>query len=110
MLRITRHPLFIGLVFIGIGHTLLNGFATDVAFFGGLALYSVIGALSQDARKRVLEMERLASFYEQTSVLPFVAILTGRTKLVLSEMPWLGLAIGAAAAWLFHRLHPWLWS
>jgi uncharacterized membrane protein len=102
--RITRHPLFVGLAMIALGHLLLFGFATDVAFLGGLLVYSLFGAWHQDLRKRA-EGERLRDFYAETSILPFGAVLAGRTRLVLGELPWLGFAVGAAAAWGFYRLH-----
>ena len=33
--RITRHPLFMGIALWALSHLLLNGFVTDVVFFGG---------------------------------------------------------------------------
>lgn len=103
--RITRHPLFMGTGIIGLSHLLLHGFLTDVLFFGGLLVYSVAGSLHQDARKRDTEGERLEQFYRETSFLPFAALLTGRTRLPPSQIPWLPLLVGAVAAWGFYRLH-----
>jgi uncharacterized membrane protein len=102
---ITRHPMFMGTAIIGLAHLLLEGFLTDVLFFGGLLLYSVVGCLHQDARKRATEGERFAQFYRETSFLPFVALLAGRTRLPLYQLPWLPLLVGAVAAGVFYRLH-----
>lgn len=104
--RITRHPLFMPVSWIAAGHLLLFGWATDVAFFGGLLAYTVVGCAHQDRRKRSSEGAKLDAFFARSSLLPFGAIVTGRTRLALAELPWLGLALGAGAAYGFFRLHP----
>lgn len=101
--RITRHPMFMFLGLWGVSHCLLWGFASDVAFFGGFAVFAIIGCAHQDSRKR--DRADLKDYYAETSLLPFVAILTGRNKLVLSELPWLGLAVGVAVAVGFYMAH-----
>ena len=104
--RITRHPLFLSTGLLGIAHLVLYGFASDVAFFGGLVVYSMFGSLHQDHRQRLTRPE-LAGIFATTSWLPFGAILTGRNRLVLSELPYLGLAVGAGVAFGVWRLHVW---
>jgi len=104
--RITRHPLFLGLALWGLSHLLLNGTTSDVVFFGGFVVYSVIGALHQDSRKRA--EPRLAGFYKTTSVVPFAAIAAGKTRLAGDELPWMGLAVGLVVAVVLYWLHPWL--
>jgi uncharacterized membrane protein len=103
--RITRHPLFAGIALFGLAHVIVNGFVSDVIFFGGLAVYSVIGAAHQDSRKRALEGDPLADYYAETSLVPFAAIAAGRNRLVLAEIPWLAIAIGAAAATALFWFH-----
>jgi uncharacterized membrane protein len=105
LLRITRHPLFAPIAVLGLSHLLLNAFVTDVIFFGGLLVYGVVGCMHQDARKRASEGAPFEAFLAETSLIPFVAILSGRTKLVWSELPWLGLAVGVVAAVGFYHLH-----
>jgi len=75
--RITRHPLFMALALFGLLHLLPNGHAADVAFFGGFALFSLIGAAHQDRRKLATDPARYRPFYEGTPFLPF----TGRATL-----------------------------
>ena len=104
--RITRHPLFMSLGIWAAAHLLVNGWATDVAFFGGFVLYTVIGCAHQDARKRATEGERLAHYFATTSLVPFVAIAQGRNRLVVAELPWLGLTVGAVIASALYLLHP----
>ena len=108
--RITRHPLFMGIALWACSHLLLNGYATDVLFFGGLLFFSLIGARHQDDRKRVTDRDRLGTFFAETSFWPFAAILAGRNRIVWGELPWLALAIGAAAAVGIYALHPWMFA
>jgi len=104
--RITRHPLFSGLGLWGLAHVLVNGFASDVVFFGGFAVFGLLGAMHQDARKSRDHGRELAAFYEETSILPFAAILRGKNRLVAGELPWTALAIGLVAASVLYLLHP----
>lgn len=104
--RITRHPMLVAFILWASGHLIVNGFATDVAFFGGMALYSVIGAMHQDTRKRATGREELAAFYRETSLVPFAAIVAGRGRLVTAELPWAGFAAGAIAGYMIYFLHP----
>lgn len=106
--RITRHPLLTGFALWGIAHALRLGTLPDVIFFGGFAAYGLAGAVHQDARHR--RESELDAFYRETSLLPFVAIAQGRTRLAASELPWLGAAIGIAASAVLYWLHPALFS
>lgn len=86
-LRITRHPLFMGVGLAGAAHLLVNPAPIDRAFFGGMAVYALLGCAHQDWRKRRAGDPALARLFEETSFLPFVAILSGRNRLVWSELP-----------------------
>ena len=74
-------------------------------FFGGLAVYSVVGAAHQDSRKRALEGDPLAEYYGETSLVPFAAIAAGRNRLALAEIPWLAAVIGVGAATALFWFH-----
>lgn len=104
--RITRHPLFMFAALWAFAHCLLFGFATDLAFFGGFVVFGIVGCAHQDARKLAEEPERFGPFMQETSLLPFVAILSGRNKLVLGELPLLGMAVGLVMAIGLYLLHP----
>ena len=108
--RITRHPLFMGIALWALSHLLLNGFATDVLFFGGMLAFSLAGAAHQDARKRATENERLGQFFAESSFWPFAAIIAGRNRLIWRELPWFALTIGAAVAVGIYALHPWAFA
>jgi uncharacterized membrane protein len=88
VLRITRHPMNIGLASFGLAHILANGWLGDVAFFGlSFVVLGLLGPIHQDARKKSEKGEAYREFCRQTSVLPFVAILTRRNRFVADELP-----------------------
>ncbi len=108
--RITRHPLFMGMLLWALGHLLVNGWLTDVAFYGGFAAFTVIGSMHQDARRRESDGERVAGLYAETSLLPFVAIVQGRGRLALGELSLLPAALGLGVGWALYWFHPQLFS
>lgn len=101
--RITRHPMFMFLGLWGLSHCLINGYASDVAFFGGFAVFAVLGCMHQDSRKR--QLPEFKEYYAYTSLLPFGAQLSGRGGIVIAELPWLGLLVGVAVAVGFYLAH-----
>lgn len=103
--RITRHPLFMNIGIWALAHVVLNGFLNDVLFFGGIFLVGLLGCIHQDARKRGTERGTLDAFFAETSLLPFVAIATGRGRLVPGELPWLGIAGGGAISTVLYVYH-----
>ncbi len=107
VLRVTRHPVFMGAALFGLAHLLVRHGALDRAFFGGLLAYSLLGAAHQDRRKRQ-EGPEMRRFYAETSFLPFVAIATGRTRFQAREISVLALVVGLvlfAIVFVFH--HRW---
>ncbi len=103
--RITRHPLFMNVGLWAFAHLVLNGFLNDVLFFGGVFLVGLLGCIHQDARKRETERGTLDEFFDETSLLPFVAIASGRNRLELSELPWLGITAGGAISTVLYVFH-----
>jgi uncharacterized membrane protein len=86
ILRVTRHPMNIGLAMWGLAHLLGNGTVGDIAFFGSFVVVGVIGPYHLDTRYKRSKGEEFKEFCQQTSVLPFGAILRGRNRLVLDEL------------------------
>lgn len=86
VLRITRHPAFMGVALFGLAHLLVNHTPIDRAFFGGLAVYPLLGCAHQDWRRRTAGGAALEPFFAATSFLPFVAIAQGRNRFVLGEL------------------------
>ena len=103
--RIIRHPVFAAFGLWGLAHALVNGYLSDLIFFGGWLIFWFVGGMHQDARKRVLEAARFAPFYAETSLLPFGAIVAGRNRLVLREVPLLGVATALGVATVLYAFH-----
>ena len=72
--RITRHAVFMGMGIWALAHAISNGFASDVAFFGGIVVFVIVGSWHQDRRKLAAGDERFRRFHASTSFVPF----TGR--------------------------------
>ena len=103
--RVTRHPFFVGFALLGLAHALLASRLVGVLFFGGLALFALVGARLQDAKLLALRGEPYADYLAATSTLPFVAILAGRQRFVRDELPIRALLLGVALAGLLRALH-----
>ena len=107
VLRITRHPVMWGLGLWGIAHVISNGDLASIIFFGALILLAFGGAASQQSRKRQQLGRSWDSFEQATSYVPFVAIMSGRNKIVWSEISvWRPLlaVVAYAALIAFHPL------
>jgi uncharacterized membrane protein len=104
--RLTRHPLMTGFTLVGLLHLPTNGAASDLAFFGGLSLFPLVGAWHQDRRKLASGDPGFRAFYDAT---PFL-LFTGRETLRgLRELPPLALGLAAALAVFARWLHGSLW-
>jgi uncharacterized membrane protein len=103
--RITRHPTFAAIFLFGVAHCLVNGFLSDLVFFGGFSVFSWIGAWHQDTRK-IADIPGYAEFKNATSFLPFAAILSGRQPLSLSELRWPITLLALILFYLIRAYHP----
>jgi len=103
--RVTRHPFFAGTALLGIAHALLATHLAGAILMGGLALLSIAGSRHQDARHLAARGQPYADYLAVTSALPFAAILTGRQRLVWSEIPFGALAGGVGGAVLLRFAH-----
>ena len=117
--RITRHPLILPVVPFGVASAILTGGRPcDAILFLGLSIYAVAGCWAQDLRvireegsvgtvfqtetrdnRGELERTQLRSFFEQTSFVPFKAVLDGRQSFddIFREFPWLQFIAGSIA-------------
>jgi len=105
MERVSRHAFFAGMILFGTAHALLATRLTGTVFFGALAIFAVAGAWHQDGKLLALRGAPYARFVAATSTIPFVAILAGRQRLVLRELPWGHLAAALAIAVGLRRVH-----
>ena len=127
--RITRHPLILPVFPWGVAnYVLVGGRASDAILFCGLSLYSISGCYCQDLRvlreegsvgttffvsnedictstaaqtKTTID-QKLKSFYDDTSFLPFRALLDGRQSWVAMarEFPILPFLIAIPSAFV----------
>lgn len=80
-------------------HLLNRPDATSLLFFGPLLFLAIAGAWRQEIRKHEQFGEHWNAFTAQTSFVPFVGLLTGKSKLDLKELAGWRLVI-AIALWL----------
>jgi uncharacterized membrane protein len=106
VLRITRHPAFMGVAIFGLAHLLVNHAAIDRAFFGGGAFYALLGSAHQDWRKRLAASEETRRFFAETSYWPFAAIVAGRNRFEPAELSRVAIAAGIvlyATIFVYHH-------
>ena len=102
ILLITRHPVFMGWGLGGLVHLLPNGTAADLAFFGGFALFAVVGSAHQDRRKLAAGVPGYEEFCARTPFLPFTG---GRTLEGLRGLPKTGFAAGIVLTLVVRFFH-----
>jgi uncharacterized membrane protein len=101
-LRITRHPLFMSFVIFGLVHLVGNGSTTDVVFFGGFVLFTLVGAWHQDRRKLAEGTPGYREFCKEAPFLPF----TGpQTATGIGELSPLVIAAGVALTIVVRYFH-----
>ena len=108
IIRISRHPQMVGQVIWCIAHILWIGSTFTIVTSLGLILHHIFAVWHGDRRWQKRYGEAFAAVKERTSVMPFVAIVEGRQKLVWSEFlrpSYLGVA---AFIGLLSWGHPWL--
>ncbi len=103
VLRITRHPMNMGIAAFALGHMMANSRPGELFLFGSLFVVGFFGAYHQDRRKAAEKGEEFKAFRERTSVPPFAALIRGKTRLEPGEFSavLLGLAVLAFVAMLF---------
>ena len=83
----------------------MNGTLTDLVFFGGFSVFAWIGAAHQDARK-VVDVPGYAAFKDQTSFIPFAAIIDKRQPLNVGELRWTIVLVALVLFYIVRAHHP----
>jgi uncharacterized membrane protein len=108
--RITRHPMLWSFALWGVIHLIGKGTLGGIFLFGAFVVTALVGMPSIDRKLAARDPQMWARLAPSTSIIPFKAILSGRNRLVLDEVPrfvW----IVAGVAWLgFLIAHPWLFG
>lgn len=106
ILRITRHPFLWGAALWAISHLIALGDLASLVLTGGILLLSLLG-MRQIDRKREAELGAgWGPIKLTTSVIPFQAILEGRTEMDWGGLGWWRPALGLAVYVIFLILHP----
>lgn len=103
--RVTRHPMNFAFVLFGFAHCLSNPFVGDWVFFGGFVVYGIVSAVHQDARTRATRPDAVKAFQDETSLVPFAAILRGKQRLALGEYGRIPLVVGIVLALAIRVFH-----
>jgi uncharacterized membrane protein len=110
MVRITRHPFLWGTALWALVHLTINGELAALILFGSLLLLALGGTAAIDAKRRRAFGAQWAQFAAVTSNVPFVAIATGRNRLLpaMREMgvwrPLAAIVVYAVAFYLHGRI------
>jgi uncharacterized membrane protein len=104
VLRITRHPFLWGVALWSGAHGLVAGHVAAILFFGSLCVTALRGTSSIDDKRRHTNRTEFARYSEVTSNIPFAAVLSGKNRLVWSEL-WVPALIAALLVIVILRLH-----
>ena len=95
ILRITRHPFLWGATLWAVSHLLVNGDDASIVLFGGIVVLSLGGMWHIDQKRADILGSGWGPIALTTSVVPFAAILGGRTG-----FDWKGIGLGRVVAGL----------
>jgi len=106
--RVTRHPVLMAMGLFGALHLLVvSVHATELAFFAGFPLFTLLGARHQDQRKLATAGEEFRRFHDATPFLPFSR--PSGVLAALREQP-LAIASGIVLTVVLRWLHPTLFG
>jgi uncharacterized membrane protein len=101
IVAITRHPVLWGFLLWAFGHIVANGDLRSLILFGVFALFSLFGMVMADRRTKKKADPRAQDVQGSTSILPFAAIVQGRTQLRVDRAMIIALVISAVlTAWM----------
>lgn len=81
IVAVTRHPVLWGFFLWAFGHVFPNGEERGLILFGGFSLFSLFGMVILERRARRRLGARWLEIQASTSILPFIAVLSGRAHL-----------------------------
>jgi uncharacterized membrane protein len=86
MVRVTRHPFLWGILLWSASHLLVRHDPAALLFFGSIGLVAAMGMWSIDRKRRLASGAAWWEFSRKTSLVPFLAIATGRQPFIFSEI------------------------
>lgn len=116
IVKVTRHPANLAMALWGLVHVVPNPDVAALLLFGGVAGLGIAGTWHIERRRRAAYGADWDRFTAGTSVVPFAAILSGRTSVTLAEIGWWRIAAGVGLYVLVLYTHnymvgatPWPW-
>ena len=108
--RITRNPQLWAIGLWAITHLIATGTLAGTILFGAIGFLAIAGSYHLDVRVAGAEGGRWARFAEHTSNTPFVAILTGRGRLIRGEFKASSILVAVIVSAVFLVAHPLLFT
>ncbi len=106
IVAITRHPVLWGFILWAGSHVLANGDLRSLMLFGILGLFGALGIFTTERRSRRRLGDDWQEFAATTSIVPFVAIISGRARLQIDIPMLIGFLTAALiTAWLLWGGH-----
>jgi uncharacterized membrane protein len=87
ILRITRNPFLWGVGLWALCHVVVSGDLAGLLLFGSIGSLGIGGSMLLDAKKARQYGDRWSRFAAETSNAPLAAILAGRQRFTVSEVP-----------------------
>jgi uncharacterized membrane protein len=108
IMKLTRHPFLWGVALWAVSHAIANGDMASLTLFGGMAVLAVGGMPSLDAKTARRLGAAWGPIAMRSSLVPFVAIISGRTSLRIGDIGWGRITAGIALYVLLAFAHPWI--
>jgi len=104
--RVTRHPILSAIALWAIVHIPASGQMTGIILQAAIGLLAIVGMNQIDRRKAREKGEAWQAYAQQTSAIPFAAIIRGRQRFVFSEIGWLPVIGGIGLYAILISAHP----
>jgi uncharacterized membrane protein len=104
---ITRHPMLWGFLLWALAHVPPNGDLATLILLGSIAALSIGGMIHIDRRRARAMGDDWKAFADQTSLVPFAAVVRGRTRLDLAGLV-APIVVGAGLYAVLLFGHAWL--
>jgi len=102
----TRHPLFWSLNLWALAHMAMNGWASDLAFYGSMLVVGILGGIHQDHRKR----QTNPNYEAYISITTFVPVLRPRLFRQIGARAGIAATVGIAVGVVLRYFHASLFS
>lgn len=110
IVTITRHPFLWGAALWALTHLAANGDAASMILFGGMAVLALAGMVAIDNKRAVKLGKAWEPVRDTTSVVPFAAVLEGRTTVDWIGIGWVRPAAGLVLYGVLLAVHGWLFG